>query len=303
MNPKGVSDDSLQEQSTWLAREIASRGVKLSRSQADSSVSMGSTLALMEGVVSKSKKDMFEVEVSFDQTSFVKLFTLTYHRNTLAHIFFQEATMATALSSFGYSLASEGVDQQLLHRRTLELDELLSREFYSTEPSLSDDQKFGKVRALLESRGVLEVQEGKVRGKTLDNIYFQFYWSLVWPIAESYWIACLYLFKLASTALPLSKLLQQIQWFGQSLLNDRVAAFPEAISSDTLKNAIALFAGQGLVAVEKGQVKVKAEEGRLREMLQRLEVFLKRTYGKSLKGGLTSKQGSLSLDFPFLSKL
>jgi glycerol-3-phosphate O-acyltransferase len=45
---------------------------------------------------------MFEVQVSFDQNSFVKLFTLTYYRNTLTHIFFQEALVATALASFGY---------------------------------------------------------------------------------------------------------------------------------------------------------------------------------------------------------
>lgn len=45
---------------------------------------------------------MFEVQVSFDQNSFVKLFTLTYYRNTLAHIFFQEAVVATALASFGH---------------------------------------------------------------------------------------------------------------------------------------------------------------------------------------------------------
>lgn len=50
------------------------------------------------------------MEVSFDQKSFVKLFTLTYNRNTLTHIFFKEAIVATALASFGYKIISgEGV--------------------------------------------------------------------------------------------------------------------------------------------------------------------------------------------------
>jgi glycerol-3-phosphate O-acyltransferase len=45
---------------------------------------------------------MFEIQVSFDQNSFMKLFTLTYYRNTLTHIFFHEAIVATALASFGH---------------------------------------------------------------------------------------------------------------------------------------------------------------------------------------------------------
>lgn len=43
----------------------------------------------MGDIVNKSKKDMFELQVSFDQNSFVQLFTLTYYRNTLTHIFFE----------------------------------------------------------------------------------------------------------------------------------------------------------------------------------------------------------------------
>ena len=61
---------------------------------------MSGTLGLLEGIVSKSKKDMFEIQVNFDQNSFVKLFTLTYYRNTLTHLFFEEAVIATALASF-----------------------------------------------------------------------------------------------------------------------------------------------------------------------------------------------------------
>lgn len=233
-----------------------SRGGKLSRLQADSSVSVGSTLALLEGVVSKSKKDMFEVEVSFDQNSFVKLFTLTYHRNTLAHIFFQEATVATALASFGNLLATQGVGQHQLRQRTLELNEWLRGEFYSSELPLTSEKRYGEVVGLMESRGVLVREGEKVKGGDLEGNYFQFYWSLVWPVVESYWMACLYLFKLTSTTLPLQKLLTQIQWFGQSLLNDRLSAFSEAISSDTLKNAINLFMRLGILTVEQGQVKV-----------------------------------------------
>ena len=83
-----------------MSKEISSRGIKITRSQPDSSISVNSTLGLLEGILSKSKKDMFEVEVNFDQNSFVKMFTLTYYRNTLTHIFFEEAVIATAFASF-----------------------------------------------------------------------------------------------------------------------------------------------------------------------------------------------------------
>jgi glycerol-3-phosphate O-acyltransferase len=63
---------------------------------------------------------MFEVQVSFDQNSFVKLFTLTYYRNTLTHIFFQEAVVATALASFEYRpIVEDGVSKEMLYGRTV----------------------------------------------------------------------------------------------------------------------------------------------------------------------------------------
>jgi glycerol-3-phosphate O-acyltransferase len=56
----------------------------------------------MGDIVNKSKKDMYEVQVTFDQNSFIQLFTLTYYRNTLTHIFFEEALINVAIASFGY---------------------------------------------------------------------------------------------------------------------------------------------------------------------------------------------------------
>jgi glycerol-3-phosphate O-acyltransferase len=56
----------------------------------------------MGDIVNKSKKDMYEVQVTFDQNSFIQLFTLTYYRNTLTHIFFEESLISVAMTSFGY---------------------------------------------------------------------------------------------------------------------------------------------------------------------------------------------------------
>jgi glycerol-3-phosphate O-acyltransferase len=102
MDRIGISDDKLSEKARWLCQEITSRGIRVARTQSDSSISISNTLALMGDVVNKSKKDMFEVQVSFDQNSFIQLFTLTYYRNTLTHIFFEEGIIIVSLASFGY---------------------------------------------------------------------------------------------------------------------------------------------------------------------------------------------------------
>jgi hypothetical protein len=45
------------------------------------------------------------------------------------------------------------------------------------------------------------------------------------------------------------------------------------------------------------------EEAALRKVLERIEVYRKRSYAKSLKGIVESGTGSVNLDFPFLSRL
>jgi glycerol-3-phosphate O-acyltransferase len=102
MHRKGISDDALSEQVQWLCKELKSRGIKVARSQSDSSISISNTLSLLSDTISKSKKNMFEVQVSFEQDSFVKLFTMTYYRNTLTHIFWEESLVLLALTSFGH---------------------------------------------------------------------------------------------------------------------------------------------------------------------------------------------------------
>lgn len=54
---------------------------------------------------------------------------------------------------------------------------------------------------------------------------------------------------------------------------------------------------------EQSLVKIGVEESILRATLEKIEPFLKSYYAKSLKGILGSNQGSVNIDFPFLSKL
>ncbi len=46
---------------------------------------------------------------------------------------------------------------------------------------------------------MIKVDSDLVVGMNLTGNHFTFYWSLVWPVVESYWITCLYMFKLLKT--------------------------------------------------------------------------------------------------------
>jgi hypothetical protein len=55
-------------------------------------------------------------------------------------------------------------------------------------------------------------------------------------------LTSLYLFKLKTLKpIPLEQLLQEIQWFGQSLISERIITHLESISMDTIKNAVETF--------------------------------------------------------------
>ncbi len=100
---------------------------------------------------------------------------------------------------------------------------------------------------------MIKIDGDIVIGKNLTGNHFTFYWSLVWPVVESYWITCLYMFKLlkTTTVLTSTKFLSEVQWFGQSLFNERIIGHLEAISSDTIKNAMTAFTKMGLIVLGK----------------------------------------------------
>jgi predicted alpha/beta-hydrolase family hydrolase len=51
MHRKGMSDDALAENVMWLCKELASRGIKIARSQSDNSISITNTLTLLSDIV------------------------------------------------------------------------------------------------------------------------------------------------------------------------------------------------------------------------------------------------------------
>ncbi len=221
-----------------------------------------------------------------------------------------------ALTSFGHDqIVKNNVKLDDLFVETKFLFGLLVKE-YVLEGSLQERSKFDAVIKMLQDKKVISLHETLVtlgtEGQPQGN-YFTFYGSLIWPIIESYWITCLYLFKLKNKKpIPLEKLQTEIQWFAQSLINERIITHPESISMDTIKNAVDIFIMLKIIkkfnhqyndGTKVSSVMLNVKEEILKKMQGKIEKFLKKSYAKSVRGILESGQGSVNLDFPFLSKL
>lgn len=71
---------------------------------------MTSALNFLGDIVQKTKKNVFELDLSMNQET-INIFLLSYYRNTITHIFFLEAIILTALNSFGHEASfKEGVN-------------------------------------------------------------------------------------------------------------------------------------------------------------------------------------------------
>lgn len=107
--------------------------------------------------------------------------------------------------------------------------------------------------------------------------------------------------------MEMAKLQSEIQWFGQSIFTERIILHLEAISMDTIKNATSTFKAMKIIGEAKensgNRVKVLVDEPTLKALERKLESYLKSKYASSFKGTLGNGRGSVTLDFPFLSKL
>lgn len=102
------------------------------------------------------------MQVSFDQNSFKQLFTLTYYRNTLTHIFFEEALVAVSLATFGHQAMVTGTLPLFkLEESILFIGKLLNREFV-LQNYVDQEGRIEEVLKFMAQKGVLslDLKEG-----------------------------------------------------------------------------------------------------------------------------------------------
>ena len=75
---------------------------------------------------------------------------------------------------------------------------------------------------------------------------------------------------------------------------------------DTIKNATSMFKSMKVLGEAKERptaVKVVIDQQELKALERKIQSYLKSKYASSFKGTLGNGRGSVTLDFPFLSKL
>ncbi len=110
MHRKGIEEESLIKMVNEVAKYLLKKGYQVGGVSSNSSaVAIRNAITYLEGVITKTKKNVFELTISAGN-EFQKILMLSYYRNTLIHAFIPEAFICFAIVSFGEQLYSnEGI--------------------------------------------------------------------------------------------------------------------------------------------------------------------------------------------------
>lgn len=126
MHRKGISEEDLIKKVNELAKYIIKKGHKVGGVNENSSaVAVRNAISYLEGIITKTKKNIFELTIKAGR-EFQKILLLSYYRNTLTHAFFPEAFVGCSIVAFGEQLYSnEGIYLSRIHEQTQFLMSLL----------------------------------------------------------------------------------------------------------------------------------------------------------------------------------
>jgi len=178
MHRKGISEDSLVERVEWLGNELVARNSKLgSMNENSTSIAVRNAINHLEGIITKTKKDIFELSVS-PKVDYKNILLLSYYRNTLIHVFAMEAFVACSMSAFGHQLAwKEGVSIERLWEETQFLMRVCQKEFILKD-IVTNMKEFRELLDLMTQRGIYEINGDKI--KVCRNNYYFLEFLLFW---------------------------------------------------------------------------------------------------------------------------
>lgn len=100
MSRKGITEDLLMKNVHWISKEVIARGHKIGGINENSPNIAVRNAVIHLDEISKTKKNVFEVQISAGE-EYKKLLMLSYYRNMLTHVFLPEAFVGVAQYSFG----------------------------------------------------------------------------------------------------------------------------------------------------------------------------------------------------------
>lgn len=206
----------------------------------------------------KRHKDLLMVELYSPK----ERMELSVYRNQIIHYFVEDCIVACAVYKhlkFTNEHANAGIPIDELIKDSRFLTRLFKREFiYKPAAEKRDGDERGyvvdKIIARMEKADILKIvpnnssKEGDkvVMLNGANNREYLFLASLLWHMIDSYWLAALSLyslFNLKEKAIREDKLLTRIQTIGERLYFEGQMDLYEAISKETLANALERFSG------------------------------------------------------------
>ena len=158
LHRKGISEENLHNKIEWLVDQLQMRKTKVGLSEGRYSiVSTKNAISLLDSLINQ-KKDMFHIQLAAKEDH-KNILLLSFYRNTLIHVFWNESLVACALSSFGQEVAwKEGVSIERLWEEVDFLNTLLVKEFQLREKI--NRNSFVSIIDRMVQYGILEIIEG-----------------------------------------------------------------------------------------------------------------------------------------------
>jgi len=155
MHRRGISEEGLSEKVEWLTKQIILRGGKVGFSDENYSfVAIRGAIKNLENLIEK-KKDVFHLRAGAKE-ELKNVLMLSYYRNGLGHLFWNEGIVVCALASFGQEIAwKEGVHIDRLWDEVNFLHSLVYREFQIREKITK--KNYPELIELMAQRGLFKL--------------------------------------------------------------------------------------------------------------------------------------------------
>lgn len=277
---RGMSEEKLLKEVKWLSEKVVQHGGHVKQFKArDVEIVINTVFEgrkdsagvlkelLLSAFVSSKKdtdnnnglvkrhKDLLMVELYSPK----ERMELSVYRNQIIHYFVEDSIVACVVYKhlkYTDENANAGIPIDELTKDSRFLTRLFKREFiYKPAAERRDGAERGyivhKIVSRMEKRKILKVVTNSAGNKMVSlnggiNREYLFLASLLWHMIDSYWLAAvsLYsLFNLHEKAIREDKLLARIQTIGERLFFEGQMDLFEAISKETLANALERFSG------------------------------------------------------------
>lgn len=178
---------------------------------------------------------------------------LSYYRNPLNQVFFNEAIILASMHSFGLeSQWQAGVDKDQLFERACFLSILLKREEFIKTRITKDNRRFfdEKIRFMVDKRILISQQAdpNKLLLRTSGESQIVFIQSLIFPMVDSYYVVLIYILTfIKNKGIDTTSFAKNIQWLSELLFKQGSIQYFESCNQESIKNALQTFSELGVL--------------------------------------------------------